>query len=195
MTTTGGDGAVRKAIHIALSLGAAAVVGALEPTLAAVVLASATLVALVVELGRRASPGFADGFRRRLGGMLKEREKTRMTGATTLAVGFTIAAVLFPGQAPGAILVAGLGDPAAAVVGARLGRVRYPGGKSVAGSVAFLAVAAGIALALGLGPGAALLVAGMLTIAEAVSLPIDDNLYLPLAAAAAIALAGGMAGS
>lgn len=191
MVATGGYGTGRKAIHVALSVGAAIVVYALEPTPAAAVLASATFVALVVELARRASSGFADAFRRRVGGMLKEREQGRLTGATTLAVGFTITAVLFPGPpALGAILLAGLGDPAAAVVGGRFGRVRHSGGKSLVGSATFLVVAAVVALALGLGPPSALLVAAGLTLVEALSLPIDDNLYLPPVAAAAFALAG-----
>lgn len=191
MVATGGYGTGRKAIHVALSVGAAIVVYALEPTPAAAVLASATFVALVVELARRASSGFADAFRRRVGGMLKEREQGRLTGATTLAVGFTITAVLFPGSpALGAILLAGLGDPAAAVVGGRFGRVRHSGGKSLVGSATFLVVAAVVALALGLGPPSALLVAAGLTLVEALSLPIDDNLYLPPVAAAAFALAG-----
>lgn len=195
MTRRPDGGAVRKAIHVVVSLGAAVVVYALEPIAAAVVLAVATLVALNVELARRVSPGFAAAFRRWLGGMLKEREQIRLTGATTLAVGFTIAAVLFPGApALGAILFVGLADPAAAIVGTRWGHRRYPGGKSAAGSFAFFVVVLALAVALGSGRWTAFLVAGTLTLVEAFSFRVDDNLYLPAAGAAALVLVGGMAG-
>ena len=180
---------VRKAIHGAASVAAAAVVALLDPVTAGVILASATTVALAVELARRVSPAAAQLFGR-LAGLLKGREQAGLTGATTLSMGFTIAAVLFPGTPTlFGILVTGLADPAASVVGTR-GRLRYPGGKSVAGSAAFLVVALLVALGLGLEPGPAVLTALMLTALEAIALPIDDNLYLPVAGALALVLTG-----
>lgn len=180
---------VRKAIHGAASLVAAAVVALLDPVPAAVILAGATTVALAVELARRVSPAAARLFGR-LAGLLKDRERVGLTGATTLSMGFTVAAALFPG-APTmfGILVTGLADPAASVVGVR-GRLRYPGGKSVAGSAAFLVVALLVALGLGLEPGPAAVTALMLTALEAIGSPIDDNLYLPVAGALALVLTG-----
>lgn len=180
----------RKGIHAALSLGAAGVVWRLNPMAAAVVLAAATLVALTVEVARRSSAGAARTFAR-LTPMLKDREGRRLTGATTLAVGFTVAALLLPGTpALAGILFAGLGDPAAALAGRRWGRVRYPGGKSVVGSAVFLAVATAAGLLLGLSPVVAVGAAAALTAVEAISLGVDDNLYLPLVGAAAVAAAG-----
>ncbi|MGK7313149.1 MAG: diacylglycerol/polyprenol kinase family protein [Candidatus Longimicrobiales bacterium M2_2A_002] len=185
---TGADRA-RKAIHAGLSLAAATVVLVLEPVLAAIVLATATMAALAVELARRLSPAAVGAFDR-LEELLKPREATGLTGATLLSIGFTAAAVVFPGDpALAGILLAGLADPAAALVGRRYGRVRYPGGKSAAGSVAFLVVALALGLALGLGPGTAILVAMALTAVEALTLPIDDNLYLPVAGAALVMMA------
>lgn len=179
----------RKAIHAGLSIAAATVVLVLDPVPAAVVLAAATMAALAVELGRRLSPAVAGAFSR-LEGLLKPREATGLTGATLLSIGFTATAVTFPGgPALAGILLAGLADPAAALVGRRYGRVRYPGGKSLAGSVAFLVVALVLGLALGLGPGTAALVAMALTAVEAVTLPVDDNLYLPVAGAALVMMA------
>lgn len=185
----------RKAIHAGLSIVAAAVVVAAPAVTAATILAGATLVALSVEVARRVSSVAARAFDRRLGGMLKERERTRLTGATTLALGCTVAALMLPGTpALAGILFAGLADPAAALVGARYGRLRYPGGKSVAGSVTFLGTGFGLGLGLGLDPAAALLAAGMAAAAEAPSPPVDDNLYLPLAGAAAVVAAGWVTG-
>lgn len=186
---------LRKAVHVVLSLVAAGVVYALDPIPAAIVLAAATLVALTVELARRWSGAAGRAFDRILGGMLKEGERAGVTGATTLSVGFTATAVLLPGGAALAgILFAGLADPAAGVAGRRWGRLRYPGGKSVAGSAACLVVAFGIGLGLGLGPGRAALAAALVTAVEAFALRVDDNVYLSLAGAAAVRVAGWLIG-
>jgi dolichol kinase len=183
----------RKALHVTLSLGAAAVVGWLDPMTAAVILAAATFVALAVELGRRLSGRLAGAFRR-LGPMLKNGEAAGLTGATTLSIGFTTAAVLFPGApALAGILFTGLADPAAAVAGRRWGRIRYPGGKSVAGSGTFLMVVLALGLALGLPPRVVLVAGLLVTVAEAFSLPIDDNGYLPVLGAAAVSAASWLA--
>lgn len=194
MTTSRGE-AARKAIHVALSLIAAAVVWRLPPEPAAIVLAAATGVALAVELARRASPGFGARFGQTLGPMLRDGEGVRLTGATTLSVGYTLAATLLPGVAALAgILFAGVADAAAAVVGKRLGRRRFRGGKSVEGSLVFFLVATIIAVLLPL-PGVdlavAALIAVILMLVEAPSLAVDDNLYLPLAGAAVVALLTG----
>lgn len=192
MTTTAREEAIRKALHVLLSLMAAAVVWWLPGTAAASVLAAATMLALSVEVGRRASGRFARAFQRRLGPLLRDRETGRLTGATTLAIGYTAAALLFPGTpALAGILVAGLADAVAAVVGKRFGRVRYPGGKSLEGSMAFLAIVMAMAVLL-LPGGHPLVIVGLavlLTGLEALTLPVDDNLYLPPATAAAVHLA------
>lgn len=180
------DEAIRKTIHALLSIVAAWVVWRLPPLEAAVVLASAALLALTVELVRRTSGSFASLFHHRLAPLLRAREQQGLTGATTLALGYTLAALIFPGAATLAgILVAGIADAVAAVVGKAVGRVRYPGGKSLEGSVAFFLVVGAILLPLG-APGRAALVALILTVLEGFTSPIDDNLYLPLATAAVV---------
>lgn len=191
MSTTVRGEAARKAIHVGLSLVAAAVVWTLPPVAAAVVLASATAAALTVELARRASAGFDRLFRTGLGPLLRDREDRRLTGATTLSIAYTTTAVLLPGTpALAGILFAGLADAVAAVVGRRFGRHRYPGGKSLEGSAAFFVVVVALALALPhVGLAAALTVAALLTVVEAPTLRVDDNLYLPLAGAVATRIA------
>lgn len=177
----------RKAIHVAASLCAAAVVWFLAPLPAALILATATLVALKVELLRRVSARFARRFHGWLGSMLRARESRRITGATTLAVGYTLAAVFFPGTpALLGILLTGVADAVAALVGKRFGRHRYPGGKSIEGSLGFFVVALAIVWSVsGTGPGPALALAALVTLLEAPTLPVDDNLYLPVVAAGA----------
>ena len=198
MSGVGGE-AARKSIHVLLSLGAAAIAWRLPALTAATVLAAAAALALTIEVLRLASPGFGALFHRRLAPMLRAGEARGVTGATTLAIGYTLAAAAFPGRAAVAgILFTGVGDAVAAVVGKRWGRHRYPGGKSLEGSAAFFAVAFGIAWAAmvaggpdgaaALGPaavaGRAALAAGVVMAVEALTLRVDDNLYLPLVGAA-----------
>jgi dolichol kinase len=184
----------RKTIHLLLSLVAAATVWWLPPLPAATVLAAATFVALSVELLLRVSRPFATRFHRTLGSLLRPAEGRRLTGATTLSLGYTVAAVALPGlPALAGILFTGVADAGAAVVGRKWGRIRYPGGKSVLGSITFLTLAFGLAVALpGVGVGVAAVAAAGLTVIEAFTLPVDDNLYLPLAGAAVVAVAGGL---
>jgi dolichol kinase len=188
--------AARKLIHVALSLVAAAVVALLPHPAGATVLAAATLLALSIEIGRRQSATFASRFFALVGPMLRQRETLQLTGATTLAIGYTAAALLFPGwPAAAGILVAGTADPAAALVGRRFGQRRYRGGKSLEGSLAFLMVAALVLTASpGVGPAGAIPAAMLLAVIEAPTLRVDDNLYLPALSAAAIALVPWAAG-
>jgi dolichol kinase len=90
------------------------------------------------------------------------------------------------------VAVLGFGDPAAAVLGRRFGRVQLMHGRTLEGTLAFVAsasAAAFTALALGypFGTGAALLVAlagsAAGAVAELVSLRVDDNFTVPLSAA------------
>jgi dolichol kinase len=186
--------AARKGLHAGLSVGAALVVWALPHPAGAAVVAGAAAAALAVEIARRSSPTFALLFHRNLGRMLRPSEATSLTGATYLALGFTIPVALLPGwPAIAGILVAGLADPLAAAVGRSAGRHRYAGGKSLEGSAAFLAASAAILWAVpGIGFAPAAAAAAALALAEAPSLRVDDNLYLPALAAvlAAVALAG-----
>jgi dolichol kinase len=181
----------RNLIHVGLSLLAAAAVWRFPHPGGAILLAGATLVALSVELARWRSTGFAHRFRRAVGPMLRDGETRRLTGATTLAIGYTVAATAFPvGPALAGILVAGLADPAAALAGRRFGRRRWRSGKSLEGSTAFLLVAFLLVLSVpGIGAAYAALVALLATAAEAAPLPIDDNIYLPALTAAAVSAA------
>jgi dolichol kinase len=94
------------------------------------------------------------------------------------------------------VAVLGFGDPAAAVLGRRFGRVRLVHGRTLEGTLSFVGVATAVAfLALWLGyphpvAGALLLaLSGALAggLAELFSLRVDDNLSVPLAAAVAAA--------
>lgn len=181
----GGRETSRKAIHAAVSVAAAGVVWQLPVGLTRPLLIVAFLVAVLIDWLRRRSPRVRGVFQRHFGPMLRHREAQRWTGATTLAAGFALAALVAPPfVAAIAILTAGLSDAAAALVGRRFGRHRTVAGKSLEGSVACFVVALGLFwLAPGTTLAAAATLALLLTAIELVPLPVDDNLVLPLAAA------------
>ncbi|MDP2270152.1 MAG: hypothetical protein Q8N23_10095 [Archangium sp.] len=96
------------------------------------------------------------------------------------------------------VVVLGIGDPIAALVGRRFGRIKLLHGRSLEGTVAF-AISATVAtfvaflifhsslgLAMALGLAAAASIAGAL--AELFSLRVDDNFSIPLSAAAGVAV-------
>lgn len=184
----------RKALHIAASLAAAGIAWQLPTAASRGLFAGAVLIALAVELVRHLSPA-ARFFDRAFGPMLRTRESRGLTGATTLAIGFAIAALLPRPFGGAGILAAGLGDAAGALVGRRFGRRRTRSGKSLEGSLACFAAAFVAAWASpGLGPGPAIVVALVTTLLEALPLPSDDNLILPPASAAAAWLAAAISG-
>lgn len=122
-----------------------------------------------------------------------------INGATWMCVTAALCALLFPEPiAAASLAMLMVGDGAAAVVGRRFGRTRYPfSEKSVEGSAAFFVT--GLVAALPFGMGALslpVLAAGALTAAavEAVPVPVNDNLRVPLAAGAAMLLLHGLGG-
>lgn len=184
---TGSGERARKGIHIAAAFGAIAVIVLVPPTAARILLTGTALLALAVEIARRRSPAFGAYFIHTFGALLKPGEHRRITGATTLALGFAVTSIIFPPHvALLGILYAGLADAVAALVGRRFGRLRTSTGKSLEGSVAFFltALAAGWALPwLPFLP--AVIAALVVTAVEATPLPGDDNLLIPIIGAAA----------
>lgn len=122
-----------------------------------------------------------------------------LNGATWMCVSAALCAVLFPETVAAASLaMLMVGDGAAAVVGRRFGRTRYPfSEKSVEGSLAFVVLGFVAAVPFGVAGEPALgfpvLLAGVLAAAaiEALPLPINDNVRVPLVAGAAMLLALG----
>lgn len=119
-----------------------------------------------------------------------------INGATWMCVSAALCAALFPEPiAAAALAMLMVGDGAAAVIGRRFGRTRYPfSEKSVEGSAAFFVT--GLLAALPFGtlsdPGVPLpaLVVGAFTAAfvEALPVPINDNVRVPVVAGAAMLL-------
>ena len=124
----------------------------------------------------------------------------RLNGATWMCLSAALCALFFPIPiAAAALVMLMVGDGAAAVVGRKLGRTRYPGSpKSLEGTAAFFATAllAAWPLTWWPAPGLSLLVliggAAVAATVEAIPFPINDNIRVPLVAGAAMALLAGL---
>jgi dolichol kinase len=147
-----------------------------------------------VEIGRRLIPGMNDLCMRLMGSMSHPHERHRVTSSSWYAVAIGLLALpaderLFTV----AMAVVGVGDPAAGLIGRRFGRHRLQNGRSVEGSLGFIAVSvlAVIALlavyypALPHGQAALLAIAASIpaALAELFIRRWDDNLTVPVAAA------------
>ena len=123
-----------------------------------------------------------------------------LNGATWMCVASAIVAALFaPGVAAASMAMLMVGDGAAAVVGRRLGKTKWPGGlKSVEGTAAYALTAFGIGLAVVAWPGSGLSVAmcavgaGVGAIAEALPIPVNDNVRVPVLSGLAMAAVGAL---
>lgn len=160
------------------------------------VIASASFMAFAwfLEGGRRLSPRFNDLLMWMLGVVAHPHERHRVNSSTwfsTALFGLSLAAS--PMISSVAVMVLGVGDPAAAVVGRRFGRFRLASGRSLEGSLGFVVFGGmaawitllvyypDVALLRGIAVALAAAVAGAL--AELLTRKLDDNLVIPLAAA------------
>jgi dolichol kinase len=150
-----------------------------------------------MEILRRQSPRLNDRLMRAFGKVAHPHEWYRVNSATWYATALVILALGAPLPAAAvAVLVLALGDPAAAIVGKRIGRVRLVANRSLEGTLAFVVVGTAAALValsvtnpvtLPLGPRLLVAlsagVAGALT--ELFSGKLDDNFTIPVAVATA----------
>ena len=180
----------RNAFHV-LNAAVALVVLHLVPSWDVVIAIAwaGALAGWAMEISRRISPA-ANAFLMKLfGPVAHPHEAHRVNSATFYATSIALLATtreLIPCAV--ALVTLGLGDPIAAIVGRRWGRVRWVNGRSVEGTLAFVAAATigGVMLLVGvhdaaLGPALAIAgAAGLLgALAELYSRKIDDNLAIP----------------
>lgn len=117
------------------------------------------------------------------------REATGIASSTWYTMGLVLVVALFPREAAvSGILVLALADPAASYVGRRWGRKPLLGA-SAEGTGVFVAVTF-LVLAARHGPVTALMGAITAALAERLSWPLDDNLTIPVATAAAVTFLG-----
>lgn len=184
----------RKAIHLS-SLAIAVIYCHITRELALMLLVPLFLGFFAVDLLKNFKGPVADWYHGTFGYMLREHElegeKPHMNGATCITLSALILVIFFPKIiAITAFSMVAISDTMAALVGKTLGRHRF-GHKSLEGSGAFFLSALGIvAVVPNIDPLAGVLMALVGTVAEAfvfriAGFRIDDNLTIPIAAAAA----------
>jgi dolichol kinase len=126
--------------------------------------------------------------------ILRDEEASRLTGASYMFIAALLLFLLFEKEiAVISMAFLAIGDPLATVVGTFAGRIRLYG-KSIEGHLACLLACMAIGLichfsGFTISLPAMLIGAVIATIAEALDLPVNDNLTIPLFAAGAIMLA------
>jgi dolichol kinase len=156
-----------------------------------------------MEILRRRSPALNARLMRLFGPVAHAHEHTQVNSSTWYVTALLLLALFAPRLAAEmAVVVLGFADPFAGVVGRRFGRTRIRAGRSLEGSLTFVAVGtlAGLASAalfhpLALGP--MLLLAGVGAVigavAEVLSTGLDDNFTIPVTVALGVTIAGAIA--
>lgn len=191
---------VRNAFHIAAGLSAVALVEfVFAPEQLVWVAAAFFTYAWSMELGRRVSPRLNTWLMGHYAKVAHPHEWHRVNSSTWFTTAMLVLTLTYqPLLCAVACGVLALADPAAALVGRRHGRTKLVNGRSLEGSLTFFAVAMAVALSVTLGLhgmtlGVALAAAFgaslLSTLAELLSRRIDDNLSVPLSAAAGTWLA------
>jgi dolichol kinase len=189
----------RKAIHL-LALVVPLAMAVLGKAEALYLLVPATVLVLICDVLRVRSVWFARLVQRVFGFMMRGEEQPRVGGAVTIngatwvLLSATLLALVFPIRiAAPAFAMFMLGDAAAALVGRRYGRIHWgQNPRTVEGSVAFLVVGLGV-MAL-LAPYSAIVFwvgavsVAAAALAEVPAGPLNDNLRVPMVAAAVIFL-------
>lgn len=157
-------------------------------------LGGGALLSLALDAARARVGALNRVFLRLWGPILKESEAAEITGATWFLIAAFFAFYFYgPPTAIPALLFVAVGDPAAALVGARSPGPRL-WGKSPVGAAAFIAAALAVWAVLsasGWGGWSWAIVIAVVAAAavEMAPIPLDDNLTVPLIAGAVLTLA------
>jgi dolichol kinase len=185
----------RSVFHLA-SAGVALTAVALLPSRAWLVAIPGAFAAYCwsMEIGRRFSPALNDRLMRFYGPIAHPHERYRINSATWYATALVLLALFATTPAMmAAVVVLGTADPVAAFVGRRWGRHPLRAGRSLEGTLAFLAtgslVAAVVLTVTHAGSVAAIAAVALLSglagaIAELFATRLDDNFTIPLAVGA-----------
>ena len=177
----------RKALHLLALVvpGGMAIVG--DPW-AAWLLVPLALAAFTADAARARLSRFNRFIRWIFGSMMRPREAEPreglvVNGATWVLISAALLALLFPVRLAAPIFAMFMvADAVAALIGRRYGRVTWArSSATVEGSIAFLFSAVGtLALISPVSFGLSVLAAGVATVTEALPLPVNDNLVVPI---------------
>ena len=176
----------RKAVHVSMMVLPAWIYFA-PPPWSARGPVLAFLALLTVDVLRLGSSAVHRWFEARIGAYLRPDEHQGLIRMHYLSGAAAFLGLVMP-PAIAALAMADLvfGDAAAALAGRRWGKPRW-GRKSLEGSAACLVICALAGWAILPGNPAAILVSAVIaTVIEALPMPVDDNLAVPLATAAAL---------
>ena len=175
----------RSSIHIACSATIPLTITAGKPLVLILIMVVSTLYCVSEEFRARGRLLPVIG-RITLKACRSEEDKSPILRPLYLAVGIAVSLTFFPEPVSyAAVAVLTLGDGGSSLIGSWIGRVKLPfnPNKTLEGSLAGLVLAsAGTIPLVGLTPGLAAACLGMAV--EALPLPVDDNLTVPLASAA-----------
>jgi glycerol-3-phosphate acyltransferase PlsY len=175
----------RAIVHAAAGVAISAALYFLPETPVLIALALGTAVFIVIDLTRLRLPALGRRFLKWFAPCLRRAEDARVTGASYFLVGCLVSALAFQKEiAILAILFLSFGDPAATIFGIWKGRVRF-WNKSFEGDAACLVSCLVISvLVVGISGRPALAVgfagAFFAAIFEALPLPVNDNLTIPI---------------
>lgn len=140
----------------------------------------ATLVTVALDLLRLSDARLKRFFLRFFRSLIRVHEEEHLLGSTYFMIAALFSLLLFDSTvAVAALAFLVLGDTAAAVVGKRYGKPRY-WGKSLEGSLACTVSCVLVGMVLFREPLVIVVGAAAATIAEAVPLPMDDNMRIPI---------------
>jgi dolichol kinase len=190
----------RKAYHTLGGLVLLGVYHLLAPRPAIAVYALLLAALLLFDFARLRLPAFNAWALERMGTLIRPGEASTLTGSPAYVVGVALTLFLFDlPVATAAVLFLVFGDVAATIVGESWGKTKFRG-KSAEGTAAFVVAGllAGAAPHLfGSGVDLPIIAAGVATAAVVevtVPLGLNDNLSIPLSAAAVMTLLGRLIG-
>lgn len=189
----------RAIFHVAAGVAIAAAFYLLPKTPVLIGLAFGTVIFIVFDLTRLRLPGLGRRFSKWFAPYLRRAEDARITGASYFLVGCLVSAVAFQRDiAMLAILFLSFGDPAATIFGLWKGHVRF-WNKSFEGDAACLVVCMAISLLyIGIFHGPPLVVgivgAFFAAVFEALPLPVNDNLTIPIGSGLIMTIVGALMG-
>jgi dolichol kinase len=131
-------------------------------------------------------------YDRFFGGIIREKEATRLSGTFYGALGISLSLLFFganPAIAVASVLYLALGDAVSPLVGLRFGVGRYKvrgTDRSVDGTLAAIAVAVAIGLATGFSLPVALGAAAAFSLVDTIPIAPDDNFWIPIVSGAAL---------